>query len=196
MQNIPMIHILLIGILIILTVYIIILFNNLVALRNNVKKSWANIDVLLKQRHDELPKLIQTCQEYMKYEQPTLEKITEARTNAMTARARGDIEALGMAEGILKQSLGTLFAVAENYPDLKANETFNHLQNRISNLENSIADRRELYNENVTLNNTRIEQFPDILVAKIFSFKHFTTLEFSASELADITIKDHFRPHS
>ncbi|MBN9289129.1 MAG: LemA family protein [Gammaproteobacteria bacterium 39-13] len=178
---------------ILILVYFIVVYNNLISLKNNVKKAWANIDVLLKQRHDELPKLIETCKQYMQYERETLEKITQARQAAMEARAKGDVIAMGQAESVLRGSLGNLFALAENYPQLKTNETFAHLQTRISGLENTIADRRELYNESVTLNNIRIEQFPDVLVAKIFAFKHFEPLEFSASELTDVDMNAHFK---
>ncbi|MCS5710900.1 LemA family protein [Candidatus Berkiella aquae] len=180
------------GIGIFALLYLVLIFNNLVTLKNNVKKSWANIDVLLKQRHDELPKLVETCKQYMAYERPTLEKITELRAKAMQAREQGDINTLGKVEGLLKGSLGNLFALAENYPELKANQTFAHLQTRISGLENSIADRRELYNDSVTLNNIRIEQIPDILVAKLFGFKHFVPLEYSASETADVDVNQLF----
>ncbi len=173
--------------------YVILIFNNLVSLKNNVKKAWANIDVLLKQRHDELPKLVETCKQYMTYEQPTLEKITALRAKAMQAREQGDVKALGTAEGLLRGSLGNLFALAENYPDLKANQTFQHLQTRISALENAIADRRELYNESVTVNNIRIEQIPDIIVAKLFGFKHFLPLEFASAETADVDVQQLFR---
>lgn len=181
------------GVAIFVLMYLIVIFNNLVSLKNNVKKAWANIDVLLKQRHDELPKLIETCKQYMQYERSTLEEITKERAMAMHAREQGDISALGKAESLLKGSLGNLFALAENYPDLKTNQTFLHLQARISDLENMIADRRELYNENVTLNNIRIEQLPDILVAKLFGFKHFVTLEFTKEEISDVNIASGFK---
>lgn len=174
-------------------IYFVVIFNNLVALKNNAKKAWANIDVLLKQRHDELPKLIETCKQYMQYESQTLEKITLARQKAVQARQSGDIQAMGQAESYLKGMLGNLFALAENYPDLKTNETFSHLQKRISGLENSIADRRELYNESVTLNNIRIEQIPDIIIAKLFGFKHLETLEFTSDELRDIDVSAQFK---
>ena len=181
-----------IGLLIFIVLYVIMIFNNLVSLKNNVKKAWANIDVLLKQRHDELPKLVETCQQYMSYERPTLEKITELRAKSMQAREQGDIAQLGKVEGMLKGTLGNLFALAENYPDLKANQTFLHLQGRISGLENSIADRRELYNESVTLNNIRVEQIPDLIVAKLFGFKHFVPLEFGPEETADVDVNQLF----
>lgn len=182
-----------IGVGIILLLYCILIFNTLISLKNNVKKAFANIDVLLKQRHDELPKLIQTCQQYMQYEKGTLEKITQARAQSMQALQLGNIKALGIAEGALRGGLGNLFALAENYPELKANQTFVHLQGRISDLENTIADRRELYNESVTLNNIRQEQFPDIIIAKLFGFKKFDTLEFAKDEISDIDITAVFK---
>lgn len=175
-----------------LILYIIVLYNNLVALKRNTNKSWSNIDVLLKQRHDELPKLVETCKQYMTYEKTTLENITKARNLVNQARAAGDIEGLGKAETFLRSQLGNLFALAEDYPELKANDAYNHLQSRISGLENAIADRREYYNETATLNNIRIEQFPDVLVAKLFAFRAFSLLEFSDQEKKDVNISSLF----
>jgi LemA protein len=157
-----------------------------------VSKAWSNIDVLLKQRHDELPKLVETCRQYMQYEQETLEKVMQARSSVAAAQQQGDIAQLGKAEGALRLGLGGLFAVAEAYPDLKADETFQHLQARISQLEDAIADRREFYNESVNNNNVSIEQFPDVLIAKLFKFKAFTLLEFSADEKADVDMRGLF----
>ena len=173
--------------------FAIVIYNRLVNLKHNTTKAWSNIDVLLKQRHDELPKLVATCKEYMKYEQDTLEKVMEARSRAASARLAGDIGALGAAEGALRIGLGQLFALAEDYPDLKANETFQHLQARISGLENSIADRREFYNESVNLNNIGIEEFPDVIVARFFNFKSFQLLEFEQTELADVNVSALFQ---
>lgn len=173
-------------------VYFIFIYNNLIGLKNNVLKSFANIDVLLKQRHDELPKLVETCRQYMGFEKETLTKITQARSSVMSALQAGDIGALGKAEGTLRQGLMNLFAVAENYPDLKTNAIFKQLQDRISVLENTIADRREVYNEAATLNNIRIEQFPDLIVAKLASFKKQALLEFSESEISPVDIKKLF----
>ena len=173
---------------IVLIVYIIQIYNRLISLKHNVSKAWSNIDVLLKQRHDELPKLVEVCQQYMQYEQETLEKVMQARARVAQAREGGNVPALGAAETELRLGLGNLFAVAEAYPDLKANTTFQHLSDRITALENSIADRREYYNESVNLNNVRIEQFPDVLVARKFSFESFDLLEFSDEEKADVDI--------
>lgn len=180
------------GILAALAFYGIAIYNGLVNLKHAVSKAWANIDVLLKQRHDELPKLVETCKQYMQYEQETLERVMQARAAVSSARERGDVGALGGAESQLRLGLGNLFAVAEAYPDLKANQTFQHLQGRISGLENSIADRREYYNESVNNNNVRIEQFPDLIVARLFNFKAAELLEFSEQEKRDVDMKTLF----
>ncbi len=177
------------GLLAIIGVYAITIYNNLVNLKHNVSKAWSNIDVLLKQRHDELPKLVETCKQYMGYEQETLEKVMLARSAAQAARESGDIAGVGRAETQMRLGLGNLFAVAEAYPELKANENFQHLQARITNLENTIADRREFYNESVNVNNVRIEQFPDVIVARLMNFKERDLLEFSAEEIKDVDVK-------
>ena len=174
-------------------VYAVVIFNHLVTLKHNVKKAWANIDVLLKQRHEELPKLVETCRQYMQFEQQTLEKVMQARAAVSQAQAQGDMGALGLAETEMRLGLGNLFAVAEAYPELKANESFQHLQQRISGLENAIADRREFYNESVNINNIQIEQFPDLIIAGLFRFQAFELLEFSDSETADVDIKTLFQ---
>jgi LemA protein len=177
-----------IGTIVAILIYGVMIYNNLVRLKHDVSKAWANIDVLLKQRHDELPKLVETCKQYMQFEQETLEKVMLARSAVHNAAASGDLGALGAAEGQLRLGLGNLFAVAENYPDLKTNETFLHLQSRITGLENSIADRREFYNDSVNMNNVRIEQFPDVILARLFAFQPAELLEFDASELTDVNI--------
>ena len=112
------------GALGVIVVYLIIIYNQLVALKHNVSKSWSNIDVLLKQRHEELPKLVETCKQYMKHERETLDQVMRARSGVSAARESSDIAALGIAETQLRQGLMNLFAVAEAYPDLKANESF------------------------------------------------------------------------
>ncbi len=182
----------LLAILAVVAIYFIMIYNGLVNLKHNVAKAWANIDVLLKQRHDELPKLVETCKQYMKYEQETLEKVMKARSQIADARESHNMGALGAAEGSLRGLLGNLFAVAEAYPELKANETFQHLQGRITGLENAIADRREFYNDSVNLNNVRIEQFPDVIVARMFNFQPADLLEFDVAEIADVNVKQLF----
>jgi LemA protein len=181
------------GIVVLLLLYGIAIYNNLVTLKHNVSQAWSNIDVLLKQRHDELPKLVEVCKQYMGYESETLQKIIEARSAVYAARDAGDMAKLGAAEGQLRLGLGNLFAVAEQYPELKANQQFLHLQGRISGLENDIAEQRESYNAAVNINNIRIEQFPDVIVARMFSFKGFELLEFSDEEKADVDMKKLFQ---
>lgn len=173
----------------ILLAYGILVYNGLVTLKHNVAKAWSNIDVLLKQRHDELPKLVTLCRQYMLHERDTLERVTTARAAVFAANQAGDIRRLGAAEGALRSGLGQLFAVSESYPELKADKTFKHLHDRISALENAIADRREYYNDSVNLNNVRIEQFPDVLIARWFRFAAHPLLEFSAAEKQDVDLK-------
>ncbi len=185
--------IILLGVLVLVVVWAVMIYNNLVQVKHNVSKAWANIDVLLKQRHDELPKLVETCKQYMKFEQDTLTKVMEARSKVFSAREQQNIGALGPAEGMLRGALGNLFALAEAYPDLKTNQTFQQLQTRISSLENAIADRREFYNESVNVNNVRIEQFPDSIVAGTFNFKAAQLLEFQAEEKADVNVAQLFK---
>jgi LemA protein len=180
------------GIIAVLLVYGIGLYNHLVSVKHAVAKAWANIDVLLKQRHDELPKLVEVCKQYKQFEQATLQKVIEARSLVQTARQQQDIPALGQAEGMLRMGLGNIFAVAEAYPELKANEHFMQLQTRITSLENGIADRRELYNESVNINNVQIEVFPASVIAKLFNFGEKPLLEFSAAEKADVDMKHLF----
>lgn len=176
------------ALLVVGAVYLIRIYNGLVALRENVRKAWSNIEVLLTQRHDELPKLVETCKRYMAYEQSTLERVMQARAAVFKAQGRGDVAALGAAEDQLRQGLGRLFALAENYPDLKADQSFHHLQSRITELEESIADRRELYNEAVNLNNIRLQTFPDLIVARSFEFKPAQLLEFAEEQKRDVDI--------
>ncbi len=176
-----------------LALYVVLIYNNLVRLKHNVSQAWSNIDVLLKQRHDELPKLVETCKQYMKHEREVLEKVTQARAEVGKAREAGNVDALGVAETHLRAGLMSLFAVAENYPELKANENFQHLQNRISQLEAQIADRREYYNDTVNANNVRIEQFPDAVIARTFGFGPRHLLTFAEAELKDVNVGDLFK---
>ena len=179
----------LLAVIVVLGFFTIFIYNNLVTLKHSVSKSWSNIDVLLRQRHEEIPKLVGVCKQYMQYEQETMENIIQARTAVMDARLGGDIKQLGQAESQLRVDLGHLFALAENYPELKANNSFQQLQGRITQLENGIADRREVYNEAVNINNVRIEQFPDVIVARLFNFKDFSLLEFTEKEKSDVNMQ-------
>lgn len=150
-----------------LIVYIITIFNGLIELKNNIKKSWANIDVLLKQRHDELPNLIETVKGYMRHEKDTLAAITKARTELMNATT---INSKAKANEEISKNIKSLFAVAENYPKLQASENFLKLQERISAIENEIADRREFYNDSVNNYNIRIQSFPDMIIARALKY--------------------------
>jgi LemA protein len=172
---------LLIAIVMAVVLYGVLIYNNLVRLKHNVAKGWSNIDVSLKQRHEELPKLVDLCKQYMGYEQKALERVVRARGDVFAARSGGDLKGLGRAETELRAGLGQLFALAEQYPELKANESFRHLAQRISQLEETIADRRELYNDSVNLNNMRLEQFPDLLIARPMGFGAYELLEFAAA---------------
>jgi LemA protein len=142
--------------------YVVTLYNGLIAVKNNVDKAWANIDVLLKQRHDELPNLLEVCKGYMKYEADTLQRVTQAR-NAYAQAATVDQKVQASTD--MTAALGRLIATAENYPDLKANANFMQLQGRITELESEIADRREFYNDSVNTFNIRIQEMPDAILA-------------------------------
>jgi LemA protein len=183
-----MTNIVILGLLAVLLIWAVSCYNGLVSLKHNVSKAFANIDVLLKQRHDELPKLVEICKQYAQFEQSTLEKVMQARSAVFTASQSRNIEALGAAETQLRSGLGQINAVAEAYPELKANDNFQHLLGRITGLENSIADRREFYNESVNINNVRIEHFPDTLIARLFGFGPFKLLKFSAAQTADVDV--------
>ena len=148
--------------------YAVILFNELVRLRNDNDRAWANIDVLLKQRHDEIPNLVETVKGYMQHEQQTLLAVTQARAASMNAASVGQKAA---ADLMMTGALRGLFAVAENYPQLKANENFLKLQNRITELEERIADRREFFNDDVATYNSRIGQIPDVFLASSMGLK-------------------------
>jgi len=150
---------------------IIIIYNNFVRLKNNIDKSWANIDVLLKQRSNEIPNLVNIVKGYMTYEKDTLESLTKARSFLLKADTLSQKAA---ADNAISELVKTIFAVAENYPDLKAGENFLELQKRISGLENELADRREFYNDSVTIYNTRIQSIPDLIVARLM---HLTRID-------------------
>jgi LemA protein len=149
-------------------IYTVILYNGLVRLRNENDRAWANIGVLLKQRHDEIPNLVETVKGYMQHEQQTLLAVTQARTASIGAASIGQ---KAVADLQVTSALRGLFAVAENYPQLKANQNFLKLQTRITELEERIADRREFFNDDVNTYNTRIGQIPDVFVASFMSLK-------------------------
>jgi LemA protein len=166
-------------------IYLITIYNSLVRLRNDIDKAWANIDVLLKQRHDELPKLIETCKGYMQYEQKTLQMIVEARTAFMQASS---VAQKAQADNLISGALKSLFAVAESYPELKANNNFMQLQKRISELEERIADRREFFNDDVNTYNIRIQQLPDVFVASLMGLQRRELFKVSEEDRRDVEV--------
>jgi len=181
----------LLGLVVILAVvgvfiYFITIYNSLVRLKNDMDKAWANIDVLLKQRHDELPKLIETCKGYMQYEQTTLQKVIEAR-NAFSQA--GTVGQKAQADNMISGALKNLFALSESYPDLKANNNFMQLQKRISELEERIADRREFFNDDVNTYNIRIQQLPDVFMARMLSLQRRDLFKVSDEDRRDVEVK-------
>lgn len=168
-----------------ISVYAVILYNGLVRLRNENDRAWANIDVLLKQRHDEIPNLVETVKGYMQHEQQTLLAVTQARAASMNAAS---INQKALADVQMVSALRGLFAVAENYPQLKANENFLKLQNRISELEERIADRREFFNDDVTTYNTRIGQIPDVFIASFMNLKPRSMFKVSEEDRRQVEV--------
>ena len=181
-----------IGILVILAIiviafigYFVGIYNNLVTLKNDIDRSFANIDVMLKQRHDELPKLIDTCKGYMQYEQKTLLAVTEARTAYMKATTPAEKT---QADNMMTGALKTLFAVAEKYPDLKANTNFMQLQGRITDLETKIAGQRSTYNEDVNAFNIRIGQIPANFVAGFMHLQPHALFQVAEADREDVKV--------
>ena len=172
-----------------IVLYGVAVYNGLIRVSRNVDKAWANIDVLLKQRHDEIPKLIKVCEGYMKFERETLEKLTAARTACIQASGVADS---AQKEGQLSGMLRQVFAVAENYPDLKSNQNFLQLQQRASYLESQIADRREFYNDSVNSYNVRIHQIPDMWVAGMLNYRDKELFKVSEEEKKDVDINFNF----
>ncbi|KYK26590.1 hypothetical protein AYK20_03450 [Thermoplasmatales archaeon SG8-52-1] len=144
--------------------FILIVYNNFVRLKNNIDKSLANIDVLLKQRSNEIPNLVNVVKGYMKHEKVTLESLTKVRSFLIGSNTLSQKAA---ADNAISKLVKSIFAIAENYPDLKAGENFLKLQRRITGLENELADRREFYNDSVTIYNIRIQSIPDLIVARL-----------------------------
>jgi LemA protein len=168
-----------------LMAYAVGVYNMLVRLANNIDKAWSNIDVILKQRHDELPKLVEVCNSYMSHERETLEAVIKARNAYGAGR---NINDKAQAENQIVGALGKLFAVAEQYPDLKANQEFSAIQQRISVLESTIADRREFYNESVNVYNIAIEQIPALWVAQQVGYNSRPLLTVAVSDREEVPL--------
>ena len=165
--------------------YAATIYNSLVQVKNNVDQAWSNIDVLLKQRTDELGKLIDAVKGYLGYERDLLTRLTTLRTQV--ARSGLDESRLA-AEREIGAGMGRVFALAENYPELKSSANFLELQKRISGLEEQIAHRREFYNDAVNINNVKMEQVPDRLLASFAGLRHRPLFEATAEERADIDV--------
>src|SRR5713226_994176 len=167
-------------------IYTVILYNGLIRLRNDNDRAWANIDVLLKQRHDEIPNLVETVKGYMQHEQQTLAAVTRARAASMNAAS---INQKATVFFIMSGALRGLFAVAENYPQLKANDNFLKLQNRITELEERIADRREFFNDDVNTYNTRIGQIPEVFLAGMMSLQPRQLFQVNEQDRQQVEVK-------
>lgn len=170
---------------IVVVVYFVSLYNGLILVSNNITKAWANIDVLLKQRHDEIPKLVKVCQGYMEHEKGVFDTVMKAREALMAAKGPA---ATGKAEAGLEGSLRQLFALAENYPNLKAQSSFQQVQERVTGLESSIADRREFYNDSVNTYNVRIASLPDTIIASMMHLEPKEMFKVEGSDREDVEI--------
>ncbi len=168
-----------IAIAIVFVFWLIAMYNAFVRLKNNVKDAWSDIDVQLKRRYDLIPNLIEAVKGYMQHERGVLQKVTEARTKAMGAQSVGEHQE---AENMLTDALKSLFAVSENYPDLKANENFLELQRELTDTENKIQAARRFYNSNVKELNNAIQMFPSNIMAKMFNFKEEEFFELQEEE--------------
>ena len=159
----------------------ILFYNRLVGLGNQVKNAWRQIDVQLKRRHDLIPNLVEVVKDYMSYEQETLQKVIQARNQAISAHSPEEAIA---AEGVLGGALGKLFALMENYPDLKANENVARLMEELSATENKISFSRQFYNDSVMALNNAVQSFPSNIVAGLFGFREATYFEVPETETA------------
>ena len=175
------------AIVVVVIFWIVAMYNGFVRLVNRTKEAWADIDVQLKRRYNLIPNLVEAVKGYVEHERGTLEKVTEARTKAMGAQSMGE---RGQAENMLTDALKSLFAVSENYPDLKANQNFLDLQNELSDTENKIQAARRFYNGNVRDLNIAIDSFPANIIANMFNFKkqEFFELEEGSEEREPVKV--------
>jgi len=181
------ITIILLSVLALLVVYTIFAYNNLVTLKNRTQEAWSDIDVQLKRRYDLIPNLIETVKGYAEYEKGVFEEVTKARTAAINANG---VEEQGKAENMLTGALKSVFAVAESYPDLKASENFQKLQDELTDTENKIQASRRYYNTNVLDLNIKVEQFPSNIIARMFSFSKKEMFEIvNSDERENVKVK-------
>jgi LemA protein len=170
------------GIIAALVLWIIVIYNGLVALRQRVSQSFADIDVQMKQRHDLIPNLVETVKGYATHERGTLEAVVQARNAAIQAGSGGGVAAQAAAENMLSGALRQLFALSEAYPDLKANQNFQQLQSELSDIENKLAASRRFFNNSVQEYNTGIQQFPAVLLAGPLGFRQSEFFDVGADE--------------
>ncbi len=170
----------------IIIIYIIIVYNSLIVLRNRIKNAWAQVDVQTKKRYDLVPNLVETVKGYAKHEKTVFEDVTKARTAIMKATS---VKEKAQAENMLTGALKSLFAVAENYPNLKASQNFLQLQEELSGIENKIAYARQFYNDSVLAFNNAIQKFPANLVAGMFGFKQEDYFETEEEERKNVKVK-------
>lgn len=155
------------GVILLLVAFVVVIYNSLVGLRNQVNNAWSQIDVQLKRRHDLIPNLVETAKGYMTHERETFEAITKARSQAMGANTVGEA---GQAEGMLSEALSKFMLVVENYPELKANQNFLAIQEELTSTENRISFARQAYNDGVMVFNNKVEMFPSNIIAGTFNF--------------------------
>lgn len=177
------------GVVALVIIWVIALYNGLVRLNNRTKEAWSDIDVQLKRRHDLIPNLVNSVKGYMTHERELLENITKARAGAMTAQEAGNTADLAKAEGMLGQMLGKLQIAVEAYPDLKANQNVGQLMDELSDTENKIQASRRFYNGMVRDFNTKIETFPNNMIAGMLNFKKYEFFESAESERENVEVK-------
>jgi LemA protein len=181
-----MVLIILIAVAVLLVLYVIVTYNGLVKLRNRIQNAWAQIDVQLRRRYDLIPNLVETVKGYAKHEQGTLEAVTQARANAISAQGPAD---QARAENMISGALKSLFAVSEAYPDLKANQNFLSLQEELSGTEGRISYARQYYNDAVLRMNTKIQSFPSNILANMFGFKEHEYFEADDTSRGPVSVQ-------
>ena len=181
-----MIIAIIIAVIVLILLYFVSTYNTLVSLRNKVKDGWSQIDVVLKNRNDLIPNIVETVKGYAKHEKDTLDAVIEARSKALSASNKEDEM---KASGEVTEALGRLFALAESYPELKANENFLNLQNKLNEIEEKIRFARQFYNDSVLTYKNKIEMFPSNIVAGMFNFKPEAFFEATEEERQNVQVK-------
>jgi LemA protein len=178
-----------VGVVVVLLLAVILIYNSLIRSRNRVDNAWSQIDVQLKRRYDLIPNLVETVKGYAKHERETLEAVTNARANAIQAQRGGNVGDQAQAENMLTGALKSLFAVAEQYPDLKANQNFLQLQEELTSTEDRIAYARQFYNDSVLNYNNSIQVFPKNILAGMFNFEKREFFEGAPEETGPVKVE-------